>query len=86
MNQQLYICQDSDSCHVPDPIGFSASIAKTGDFISSTIWSVENWHEFYKLSARVVRLAIELEQIKRGSVELEESILIKGKVDAGEDI
>jgi hypothetical protein len=33
----------------------------------------------------VGRLAVELEQIGRGSVGFEESILIEGKVDTGED-
>ena len=46
-----------------------------------------HWHYFYKPSARVTRLAIEL-GIWRGIVWLEESItsiIIRGKLGAGED-
>jgi hypothetical protein len=48
---------------------------------------VIHWHYFYKLSARITRLAIEL-GIRRGIVGLEESItsiIITGKLGAGED-
>jgi hypothetical protein len=48
---------------------------------------VIHWHYFYKPSARVTRLAIEL-GIWRGIVWLEESItsiIIRGKLGAGED-
>jgi hypothetical protein len=51
------------------------------------MWFVHNWHNLYKLSARVIRLAIEL-GIWRGTVGLEESItsiIITEKLGAEED-
>lgn len=78
---------NSNSCHVLSPVGSSASSAKVGDLVHIDLHlPVKIWPDYYKLSARVVKLAIKLEQTKRGSVELEECILIEWKGDVGEEI
>jgi hypothetical protein len=68
----------ADSCHFREPIGFSAFQAKTRkyDYVipGGPFQPVFN---VYKLSARVVRLAIESEQIESADFAFEESILIR---------
>ena len=67
----------ADSCHFREPIGFSAFQAKTRKYDYVIPAGPFNPFNVYKLSARVVRLAIESEQIESADFAFEESILIR---------
>lgn len=72
----------ADSCHFREPIGFSAFQAKTRkyDYVTPA-GPFQPVFNVYKLSARVVRLAIESEQVESADFAFEKSILMEASTE-----